>query len=214
MSPMEPNEARDRIEAWLADVPMPPAPDPAALLPGAIDHATAELVFSMLVWEAGVPHAVSAARRLAAQFVDVNELRVALVVEVEDTIGLTDAHANRRARMIVGTLMHVFETQDGVSIDRIARGGAHEAGPYLSGIEGLAPFVVDRVLALVLGEPRVPIDDRLRRVLIERGVIGPSVGADAAAELLVGCCPAGGAKSLYLRLEAASSREGLGVGRD
>lgn len=199
-------DSQRKLDAWLESVPLAPAPDPAALLPGAVDMATAELVFSMLVWEAGVPAAVSAARRLAEQFVDINELRVALVDEIEDTIGLTDASATERAQAITDTLYHVFDTEDAVSIDRVARAGAHDGRPYLEAIECLPVFVVDRVMLLVFGEPRVPIDDRLRRLLVERGIISMETTATDAADLLTRCCPAGDAKGFYLRLEAAAGR--------
>lgn len=199
-------EIRRKLDAWLESVPVAPAPDPAALLPGGIDMPTAELVFSMLVWEAGVPAAVSAARRLAEQFVDVNELRVALVDEIEDTVGLTDVYATERAQTITDTLYHVFDAEDAVSIDRVARAGAHEGRPYLDAIEGLPTFVADRVSLLVFGEPRVPIDDRLRGVLVERGIVSTETPATDAADLLTTCCPPDDAKAFYLRLEAAAGR--------
>lgn len=199
-------ETQRKLDSWLESVPVAPAPDPAALLPGAIDMPTAELVFSMLVWEAGVPAAVSAARRLAEQFVDINELRVALVDEIEDTIGLTDVYATERAQTIIDTLYHVFDAEDAVSIDRVARAGAHEGRPYLEAIEGLPAFVADRVSLLVFGEPRVPIDDRLRGVLVERGIISTETPATDAADLITRCCPADDAKGFYLRLEAAAGR--------
>lgn len=199
-------EIQRKLDAWLESVPLAPAPDPAALLPGGIDMPTAELVFSMLVWEAGVPAAVSAARRLAEQFVDINELRVALVDEVEDTVGLTDVYATERAQTIIDTLYHVFDAEDAVSIDRVARAGTHEGRPYLEAIEALPEFVVDRVSLLVFGEPRVPIDDRLRGVLVERGIVSTETPATDASGLLTTCCPPDGAKDFYLRLEAAAGR--------
>ncbi len=199
-------ETQRRLESWLGGVPMAPTVDAAALLPGSSDMATAELVFSLLVWEAGLPAAVSAARRLAEQFVDLNEVRVALEDEVEDTVGLADEHATRRARAILDTLHAVFEQEDAVSIDRVARAGAHEGGPYLRAIEALPAFAVDRVLALVFGEQRVPVDGRLLGVLIERGVAPAQTTTAAAGDLLARCCTAGEAADLYLRLEAAAGR--------
>lgn len=199
-------ETQRKLDAWLAKVPVAPAPDPAALLGGAIDPATAELVFSILVWEAGVPAAVSAARRLAEQFVDVNELRVALPEEVEDTIGLPDAHASERAGRLIDTLYHVFDTEDAVSIDRVARAGAHEGRPLLEGVPGLPAFVTDRVLLLVFGVHRVPVDNRLRSVLADRGIIPLETSVAAAADLLTRCCPPDQAKGFYFRLEAAAGR--------
>ncbi len=199
-------ETQRRLESWLDGVPLPPAPDAAALLPGSTDMATAELVFSLLAWEAGVPSAVSAARRLADQFVDLNEIRVALEEEVEDTVGMTDEHATRRARAILDTLNAVFDREDAVSIDRVARAGAHEGAPYLEGIDALPAFAVDRVLLLAFGEQRVPVDGRLLGALIERGVVPPKSTTADSADLLSRCCSAGEARDLYLRLEAASGR--------
>lgn len=199
-------ETQRKLDAWLESVPVAPTPDPSTLLPGAVDMPTAELVFSMLVWEAGVPAAVSAARRVAEQFVDINELRVALVDEIEDTIGLTDVYATERAQTITDTLYHVFDTEDAVSIDRVARAGAHEGRPYLDAIEALPEFVVDRVSLLVFGEPRVPIDDRLRSVLVERGIISTETPVTDAADLITRCGPPHGTKDFYLRLEAAAGR--------
>lgn len=199
-------EAHRRLESWLEGVPLAPPPDAAALLPGSADMATAELVFSLLVWEAGVPAAVSAARRLAEHFVDLNELRVALVGEVEQTVGLADEHATRRARAVVAALTHVFDTEDAVSIDRVARAGPHEGGPYLESIDALPAFAADRVRLLAFGEHRAPVDGRLLGVLLERGVVPDGATTAQAADLLTRCCPACGARDLYLRLEAAAGR--------
>jgi len=199
-------ETHRRLDAWLNDVPKAPMPEPAALLPGSPDAATAELVFSLLVWEAGQPKATSAARRLAEHFVDLNELRVALIEEIEDAIGLDDDHATARAGLIASTLMHVFDTEDDVSIDRVVRSGAVEAGPYLEDVPDLPQFVIDRVMLLAIGEPRVPVDDRLRRVLVDKGMIGQETPDTDAADLLAGACQAGGARDLYARLEAAAGR--------
>lgn len=199
-------ETQRSLESWLGGVPLPPPPDAAALLPGSTDMATAELVFSLLAWESGVPAAVSAARRLADQFVDLNEVRVALEEEVEDTVGMTDEHAIRRARAILDTLNAVFDREDAVSIDRVARAGAHEGGPYLEGIEALPAFAVERVLLLAFGEHRVPVDGRLLGVLVERGVVPAETSTADAADLLARCCSTGEARDLYLRLEAAAGR--------
>lgn len=199
-------QAQRALDAWLEGVPVAPAPDAATLLPGACDGPTAELVFAMLVWEAGVPAAASAARRLRDQFVDINEMRVALPEELEDTIGLTDAHAMQRAELLGSVLTHVFDALDAVSIDAVARAGVHEAGPFLEAVPGLPRFVADRVRLLALGEGRFPIDGRLRGVLTEKGVIPLEMPAGEAADLLTRVCPPEHVRAAYHRLEAAAAR--------
>ncbi|GIW74888.1 MAG: hypothetical protein KatS3mg103_1410 [Phycisphaerales bacterium] len=143
---------------------------------------------------------------------DLNELRVALVEEIEDTIGLTDAHATARARMIAGVLGHVFDAYDQVSIDALVRAGATEARPALEAIEGLPAFVVDRVMLLVLGQASFPVDQRLAELLVRRGVLPKGVDPRQASSRLTRACPAERMRELYLRLEAAASRERVAAG--
>ena len=199
-------EARRTLEAWLEGVPAAPPLEPAALLPGSPDAATAEFVFALLVWEAGEPKAASAARRLAEQFVDLNELRVALVDEIEQAIGLDDSHATERADLIATALMCVFDAEDDVSIDRVARAGTLEVRTFLEDIPGLPAFVIDRVMLLAIGEPRIPVDDRLRSVLAEKGIVGPETPDTDAADLLTRVCQPEDARDAYARREAAAGR--------
>ena len=199
-------EVRRTLEAWLEGVPAAPPLEPAALLPGSPDAATAEFVFALLVWEAGEPKAATAARRLAEGFVDLNEIRVALANEIEETIALDDAHSTERADLIASALMHVFAAEDDVSIDRVARSGAIEVRTFLEDIPGLPAFVIDRVMLLAMGEPRIPVDDRLRSVLAEKGIVGPETPDTDAADLLTRACQPEDARGTYARLEAAAGR--------
>jgi hypothetical protein len=201
-------DTQRKLEAWLDGVPTAPPPEPAALLPGAVDAPTAELVFALLVWEAGVPRAASSARRLAEAFVDLNELRVALIEEIEQAVGLEDTHATERAELIATTLRQVFDREDIVSIDRIARAGASEMRPFLEDIPGLPVFVIDRVMLMVMGEQRVPVDDRLCHALADKGIISEQTPDTDAADLLSRICPTDGARGLSMRLESAASRCG------
>lgn len=200
MSEGEAAGAIERLETLLRDAPAGGV-DAAALLPGAIDGATAELVLSILSWEAGLSAAAAAAARLAGVFVDANEMRVALPDELADTLAMRDAHAPERSAMLGRTLRRVFEAEDTVSIDRPVRGGATSARAFLEGLGVLEPFVIDRLCLLRTGEHSLPLDGRLHALLRERGIVGQGQPGDASRQL-ASQCPPGRAKELYQRLES------------
>lgn len=124
-----------------------------------------ELVYSLLVWEAGQAKAGRAARNIRAAVVDLNELRVCLPDELRGMLGPRYPLGLERARRLRSALQHVFEHEGGFAMVSLARAPAPEAHSALLEIPGVTPFVAARVSLLGLGCPTLPIDGRIARAL-------------------------------------------------
>lgn len=179
-----------------------------------------ELVYSLLVWEAGASKAAAAARRLQEGVVDINELRLCLEDEIVRLIGPRYPRAAERAARLRAALNHVFHDAHTVSLAHLKTMSKREARTYLEAITGMPPFATARVLLLSLGGHAFPIDRRLHRVLAEEEAVEPATYDDAAGVWAERQIRAGDARDAYLLLEAyaeakpAGARRTGGRGRD
>lgn len=137
----------------------------------------AVLVMSFLLWESTTREAIDAYRRLTSRFVDYNDFRVTLPYEMVNVVDLRDARSLERCQRLRAVLHDLYRREHVVSLDRLSASGRRDVSRYLDTLEGMVPYVAARVALLSFDTPCVPIDDRLRALLIEEGA------ADGAAEL-------------------------------
>lgn len=139
-------------------------------------------VHSVLAWEAALASADAAFVKLADRLIDWNDLRVCLVEETMEIIGVRYPLAFERLRIMRTSLTAVYQRHHKVDLAHLASAGKREARAYLEGLPGVPAFVAHRTLLLVFGQPLVPVDARLLGKLQDAGVIAPGVStADAAA---------------------------------
>lgn len=139
-------------------------------------------VHSVLAWEAPLASADAAFAKLADRLIDWNDLRVCLVEETMEIIGVRYPLAFERLRIMRTSLTAVYQRHHKVDLAHLASAGKREARAYLEGLPGVPAFVAHRTLLLVFGQPLVPVDARLLGKLQDAGVISPGVSAaDAAA---------------------------------
>lgn len=163
-----------------------------------------ELVYSMLLWEAGASKAATAARRLCEGVVDINELRSCLEDEIVRLIGPRYPRAAERAARLRASLHQIFSDGNTVSMARLEAMSKREARTYLESIEGVPSFVSARVLLVSLGGHAFPLDRRLHRVLADAGAIDVDPFNESAGAWVERQIRAGDALDAYLGLEHAA----------
>jgi len=215
--PSDHAEAWQRFAARLSRAKAPEAIDPPA--PEGVCPVLHELVLSFCHWEATPTQAATAYARLRDGVVDFNELRVCFESELEQLLG--PRHPNRElcAARLRAALQEVYIREQELSLASLVSSGKREARAYLDALEGMTPFVSARVVLLALGGHAFPLDDRLRKRLVQEGVLDPSLDAEAAGSWLERQVRAGEAEGVYRRLEAwagaarrASSRKPAAAG--
>lgn len=195
--------------AAAAPAPADPAMEPgatAAPAPG-VDAAVHALVHAYLFWEAGAEAASKAIRRLTAEVVDLNELRVCRPAEIVGLIGPKYPRAQERAERLTMTLADVFAREQATGLDHLAASAKRDVRAYLDSLDAVPPFVAARVALLRFGVHAFPLDARLTARLGQAGVcVGPETpqgpGApEALAARLERVVRAGEAVAAYLTLE-------------
>lgn len=163
-------------------VSVPPAPVPP------LDEAPPEsapprhdpiatLVMSFLLWEATSDKANAAYQRIIESVVDFNELRVCMPHETVEIIGPRYPLALNRAQRLRAALRNIYLREHIVSLEKPAAGNKRDLKKYIDSLEGMVPYVANRVLLLCFDMHLMPVDEQLRTALIEAEV------ADASAEV-------------------------------
>lgn len=150
-----------------ADAADPSTPAPAPL--GA-DPILTELLVSMLLWDAASAQARHALKRLHEHLVDLNELRVCVPEEIAEILGEKYPLGPERSLRLRSALSDIYQREHCVQLSHLPGLGKREARGYLESLDGVPAFAAARTFALALGGHAVPVDHRLRDLLLAENV--------------------------------------------
>src|SRR5437773_2171076 len=92
--------------------------------------------------------AEDAIKVIERDFVDLNELRVATELEVQDLLGQRYPQIEDRVRMITQALNAIFEKEHTLSLDRLREISRRDARQFLRDLPGMVPFVEAYVMLM------------------------------------------------------------------
>lgn len=139
------------------------------------DPLISELVFSMLVWESSIEHALKAAERIHSELIDLNELRVCTPEELTALLPSRYPRSLERSHRLIRTLNAIFLRENSLSLAHLRELSKREVIDYFASIDGLPPFVSSRVILLGLGWHAFPMDEWLTKQLAREGIIDNSL---------------------------------------
>ena len=148
------------------------------------DPILSEFVFSLLLAESTPVLALEAFEIVKSEFVDLNELRIALPDEVAELLGDDYPHAAERAARIRATLHDIFQREHVMSLAALADAGKREIRQYLQSINGVTPFVIARVKLLHLGGTAIPVDNTLLSRLHKEHTLENAATCESAGDWL------------------------------
>lgn len=151
-----------------------PPIDPAEPLLG-------HFVRSFLVWESTVAKATMALRRIEQAVVDFNELRVCMPGEMIRILGERYPRAEERARRMRAALNAIYSREHKVSLERLSELSKRESREYLETLDGTPRFVAARVALIGLAGHMAPVDGRIAKKLIDRGIVEAEATPETAA---------------------------------
>lgn len=188
----------------------PPRPDPGET-GDALAH---ELIFSLLLWEASTGQAKAALKRLVEAYIDHNELRVCMPDELAEVLGERYPLAYERSKRLKAVLMDVFRRQHGVTLSHLEPAGKREAKAYLEALDGMPPFAASRMVLVCLDGHALPVDERLRDLLADEGVLEEGTSPAAASSWLERHIEHGEVLRAYSLFQAWSDEAGHPPKRD
>ncbi len=141
------------------------------------------LTFSILQEDATRKDAQKALDALEEEFVDFNELRVAMPREVAECIGKNYPRAHDKAEMLKTVLSNVFGSFNRMDMDSLAGVPKRELQRRLTEL-ALSPYAAACVAMFGFGVAGVPVDDSLVGSLEMNGCVEPGSDVDAVQSLL------------------------------
>ena len=166
------------------------------------------LVMSFLLWDSTTTKAAGAYKRVCDRVVDFNDLRVTMPKEIVEFIGPRYPMALERAERLRAALRDTYSREHAMSLNRLFDLGKRDAKKYLRSLDGIAPYVADRVTLLCFDGNCIPVDERLRRSLAHEGVCEEAAEIGELATWLSRHVKAADAAGTHCALQQWSDRIG------
>ena len=128
--------------------------------------------------------AEEAMKVVGQEFVDLNELRVATELEVQDLLGSRYPEIVRRVMMITRALNYIFEREHTLSLDRLRTISKRDARQFLRELPDVHPFVEAYVMLFAFDGHSVPVDDQTLSYLKAQGIVEDNTTLDEAQRFI------------------------------
>ncbi|MBV8782193.1 MAG: hypothetical protein JO353_12425 [Phycisphaerae bacterium] len=105
------------------------------------------------------------------EFVDLNELRVATDLEIQELLGSRYPQIEKRVAMITLALNAIFEKEHTLNLNRLKEISRRDARQFLRDLPELHPFVEAYTMLFAFDGPAVPLDQSMLSLLMEEGAV-------------------------------------------
>ena len=129
------------------------------------------LVRAAMSFDVPDARADEAMRHIEREFVDLNELRVATDLEIQELLGTRYPAIERRVAMITQSLNDIFEREHTLSLDRLKTVSKRDARQFLRELPDIHPFVEAYVMLFSFDGHAVPVDDEILGMLRDEDVV-------------------------------------------
>jgi endonuclease III len=138
------------------------------------------LVRAAMSFDVSDDRAEQAMKHINREFVDLNELRVATDLEIQELLGVRYPEIERRVAMITQSLNYIFEREHTLSLERLKTASKKDARQFLRDLPDIHPFVEAYVMLFAFDASAVPMDNLMLDYLKEQGLIEPEVPLEEA----------------------------------
>jgi endonuclease III len=121
-----------------------------------------------------------AMRAIEKEFVDLNELRVATDLEIQELLGQRYPVIEKRVAMITLSLNNIFEREHTMNLDRLKDISKRDARQFLKELPEIHPFVEAYVMLYAFDGHSFPIDQQILDLLLEEEILDESTPMDEA----------------------------------
>jgi endonuclease III len=142
------------------------------------------LVRAAMSFDVSDHRADEAMRLLDKEFVDLNELRVATELEVQEMLGQRYPAIERRVAMITAALNNIFEREHTLSLDRLKSLSKRDARQFLRELPEIHPFVEAYVMLYALDGHAIPLDEEMLDALRDHGIVDATTALEDAQKFL------------------------------
>ena len=138
------------------------------------------LVRGAMSFDVSDHRADEAMKAIDKEFVDLNELRVATDLEIQELLGQRYPNIEKRVAMITQSLNNIFEREHTLSLDRLKTVSKRDARQFLRELPDIHPFVEAYVMLYGFDGHSFPIDDEILGFLRDQGIVEDATPIDEA----------------------------------
>jgi endonuclease III len=141
-----------------------------------------------------------AMRRIDAEFVDLNELRVATELEVAALVGDEHPRIDEKTTELRAVLHDIFENEQVLKLDRVKELKKAEIRSFLKELELITPFAEAYAALHAFDVPAFPIDGSTLDYLTDEGILEPDTSLEDAQAFLENTIKADDLYGAYLAI--------------
>ena len=149
-----------------------------------------------------------AMKHIEREFVDLNELRVATDLEIQEMLGSRYPEIERRVEMITRSLNNIFEREHTLSLDRLKTVSKRDARQFLRELPEIHPFVEAYVMLFGFDGHAFPLDDDTAEYLRDQKVLEEGASLDESQRFIEHQLKAEECYDLFAALRRVVSDEG------
>ena len=142
------------------------------------------LVRAAMSFDVPDARADEAMKHIEREFVDLNELRVATDLEIQELLGTRYPGIERRVAMITQSLNNIFEREHTLSLDRLKTVSKRDARQFLRELPDIHPFVEAYVMLFAFDGHAFPLDEEILDHLREHGIVEDGATLDEAQRFI------------------------------
>lgn len=165
------------------------------------------LVRGAMSFDVSDARAEEAMRHIDREFVDLNELRVATDLEIQELLGVKYPSIERRVSMITHALNRIFEKEHTLSLDRLKTISKRDARQFLRELPDIHPFVEAYVMLFAFDGHAFPVDNEIVAFLKLNGALDEETGVEDAQRFVEHHLKAEECHDLYAAFRRLSPEE-------
>jgi len=136
------------------------------------------LVRGAMSYDVPDARADEAMRAIDKEFVDLNELRVATDLEIQELLGVRYPQIEKRVAMITLSLNAIFEKEHTLNLERLSTISKRDARQFLRDLPDIHPFVEAYVMLFGFDGHAFPVDEQTIEMLRHAGVLEEETSPD------------------------------------
>jgi endonuclease III len=152
--------------------------------PRQAQDALRALVHSAMSYDVPETKAQDAMKAIEKEFVDLNELRVATDLEIQELLGVRYPQIERRVAMITQALNNIFEREHTMNLERLKTISRRDARNFLRELPEIHPYVEAYVMLFAFDGHCFPIDDRMLEYLRDEEIVDEKTSLDDAQKFV------------------------------
>lgn len=142
------------------------------------------LVRGAMTFDVPDSRANDAMKAINREFVDLNELRVATDLEIQELLGQRYPEIEKRVAMITLSLNNIFEREHTLSLDRLKAVSKKDARQFLHELPEIHPFVEAYVMLIAFDGTAVPLDTEMLSVLRDEEIVEDDITPEEAQKFV------------------------------